>query len=55
MKTKYVVYAVLGLVGLIAVVLGGRYVLAPMLGIVQEREITNRGAYRIQAYEKFYD
>ena len=34
--------------------LGSRYIMAPFRGIVEQQEITNRGQYRIQAYEKFY-
>jgi len=31
-----------------------RWLFAEPTGAVQEREITTRGAYRIEAYEKFY-
>ena len=31
-----------------------RYFTAPIKGVVEEREITNKGPYRIQAYEQFY-
>jgi len=34
--------------------LGARWFLAPFRGAVEEREITNRGQFRIQAYEQFY-
>lgn len=34
--------------------LGVRWGIAPFRGAVEEREITNRGQYRIQAYEQFY-
>ena len=35
--------------------LGVRYILAPFTGAVEQREITNAGAFRIQAYEQFYN
>lgn len=41
-------------VGLIFWSGGIQYLTAPFRGAVQEQEITNRGAYRIQAYEQFY-
>lgn len=48
---------IIGIVGLVAVVgavLGARWVLAPVTGAIQKREITTRGAYQIQGYEQFY-
>ena len=55
---KITVLAVIGLVAVIAFstvgVLAYRWVSAPARGAVEEREITNRGQYRIQAYEQFY-
>lgn len=51
---KVAVLAVLGIVAIIGVGLGGRYVLAPVIGAIEERETVHRGAYRIQAYEQFY-
>lgn len=34
--------------------LGARWFIAPFRGAVEEREIINRGQFRIQAYEQFY-
>ena len=52
---------VLGIIGVIAVIalstvgaLGYRWLIAPARGAVEQREIINRGQYRIQAYEQFY-
>lgn len=52
---------ILGIVGVIAVIalstvgtLGYRWLIAPARGAVEQREIINRGQYRIQAYEQFY-
>ena len=52
---------VLGVIGLVAVIalstvgtLAYRWAIAPARGAVEEREIINRGQYRIQAYEQFY-
>ena len=47
------VLLVLGLTGSFSG-LGVRYILAPFTGAVEQREITNKGAFRIQAYEQFY-
>ena len=51
----------LALAGLVAVAIlstGGafayRWYTAPIRGAVEQREITNQGGYRIQAYEQFY-
>ena len=50
----------LGLVGVLLFValVGGiwayRWTIAPTRGTVEQREITNRGQYRVQAYEQFY-
>ena len=33
---------------------GLRWFSAPFTGALEQREITNKGAYRIQAYEQFY-
>ena len=52
---------ILGIVGVIAVIalstvgaLGYRWLTAQARGAVEQREIINRGQYRIQAYEQFY-
>ena len=34
---------------------GQRYFLAPFRGAVEQQEITNTGAFRIQVYNRFYD
>lgn len=36
-------------------VLGYRYVTAPVAGVVQEREIINSGANRIEQYEQYFN
>ena len=49
------VLAVVALVGGISLWLyGGRFA-APIRGVTEQVEITNRGSYRIQGYEMFYD
>ena len=57
MKTP-IILAVIGLTAVIAFstagVLAYRWISAPARGAVEQREITNRGQYRIQAYEQFY-
>ena len=57
MKTP-IILAVIGLSAVIAFstagVLAYRWISAPARGAVEQREITNRGQYRIQAYEQFY-
>lgn len=52
---------ILGIIGIFAVIalstvgtLGYRWLIAPARGAVEQREIINRGQYRIQAYEQFY-
>ena len=52
---------ILGVIGIVAVIalssvgfLGYRWLIAPARGAVEQREIINRGQYRIQAYEQFY-
>ena len=51
--------ALIVLVGaIILATLGGyvfRWYAAPFVGKLEEREITNTGAFRIQSYEQFYD
>ena len=55
---KITVLAIIGVVAVIASstvgVLAYRWITAPARGAVEQREITNRGQYRIQAYEQFY-
>ena len=55
---KLIFLGVIGIVALIAAstvgVLAYRWFVAPARGAVEEREIINRGQYRIQAYEQFY-
>lgn len=55
---KLIVFGVIGLVAVIALstvgALAYRWAIAPARGAVEEREIINRGQYRIQAYEQFY-
>lgn len=58
---KFGFWGVLGigvlLVGILMLALGGyvfRWYSAPFVGALEEREITNKGAYRIQAYNEFY-
>ena len=55
---KITVLAIIGVVAVIAFstvgVLAYRWISAPAQGAVEQREITNRGQYRIQAYEQFY-
>ena len=55
---KITVLAIIGVVAVIAFstvgVLAYRWISAPARGAVEQREITNRGQYRIQAYEQFY-
>ena len=57
MKT-WIVFGIIGVVALIAVstvgTLAYRWAVAPARGAVEEREIINRGQFRIQAYEQFY-
>ena len=57
MKTP-ITLAVIGLTAVIAFstagVLAYRWISAPARGAMEQREITNRGQYRIQAYEQFY-
>lgn len=57
MKTP-IILAVIGLAAAIAFstagVLAYRWISAPARGAVEQREITNQGQYRIQAYEQFY-
>ena len=48
-----ILLVILGL-GLAFTGLGARWFVAPFRGAVEEREITNRGQFRIQAYEQFY-
>lgn len=56
---------ILGVVGVVVAIivvfavliltpLGLRFGLVPIIGAVEQQEITNAGAYRIQAYEQFY-
>lgn len=56
--TKITVLAIIGVVAVIASstvgILAYRWITAPARGAVEQREITNRGQYRIQAYEQFY-
>ena len=49
----FVVVVVLG-IGFTFTDLAVRWGVAPFRGAVEEREITNRGQFRIQAYEQFY-
>ena len=55
---KITVLAIIGVVAVIASstvgILAYRWITAPARGAVEQREITNRGQYRIQAYEQFY-
>ena len=55
---RITVLAIIGVVAVIAFstvgVLAYRWISAPAQGAVEQREITNRGQYRIQAYEQFY-
>lgn len=48
----------IAVVGALALMVAGgfayRYFIAPVRGTVEQQEITNRGQYRIQAYEQFY-
>lgn len=41
-------------IGIAAASFGTRWIAAPFRGTVEQREITNSGAFRIQAYQKFY-
>ena len=56
---KWIPIGIIGVLGLVALgVLGGIWIprwIAPEAGLTEEIEITNRGAYRIQGYERFYD
>ena len=50
-------YILLGLAALVLLVGAGfafRWYYAPVRGELEQREITNRGQYRIQTYEQFY-
>ncbi len=55
---KIIFLSITGIVAVIVCstvgVLAYRWASAPARGAVEEREITNRGQYRIQAYEQFY-
>ena len=55
---RITVLAIIGVVAVIASstvgILAYRWITAPARGAVEQREITNRGQYRIQAYEQFY-
>ena len=55
---KAIILGVIGVIAVIALstvgVLGYRWLTAPARGAVEQREIINRGQYRIQAYEQFY-
>lgn len=57
-QRRAVWWSILGIVGvlaLIAVTLGVRWLIAPATGAVQQREQTvGNGSYRIAAYEEFY-
>jgi type II secretory pathway pseudopilin PulG len=55
---KIIFLTIIGVVAVVVLstvgVLAYRWVSAPTRGAVEQREITNRGQYRIQAYEQFY-
>lgn len=54
---KYALIAAGGVAFVAVLIAAGwayRYYIAPVRGAVEQREITNRGQYRIQAYEQFY-
>ena len=50
----YALVCCVGLAVLYAASLGVRYMFASPVGVVEQAVITNRGAYRIQEYERFY-
>ncbi len=56
--SKAITLAIIGVVAVIALstvgTLGYRWLIAPARGAVEQREIINRGQFRIQAYEQFY-
>ena len=57
MKTQLILFVAVGLLAIGVVSIGGyvfKWYALPFMGALEEREITNQGAYRIQGYEQFY-